>query len=65
MKLDNVLRKLDLHLNKLIPITIETSNRLEDENRVLREEIIRLERIQRDLIHILAKRELKKKEARG
>lgn len=59
-KISTVLSKLDLHINKIMPITIETANRLEGENRVLREEIIRLERIQIELIHLLAQRSLKK-----
>lgn len=53
-KIGNVTRKLDSHLNRILKIILEKMNVLEDENKIYKEEIIRLESLVKDLISIIA-----------
>lgn len=54
-KLNDVAIKLDKHINSILKVVLEKCDKLEIENRVYREEILRLEKIQKDLIEFIAK----------
>lgn len=60
-KLDNVANKLDKHLNSILKVILEKCDLLERENRIYRKEVLRLEKIQGQLINVIGEKVFLKK----
>lgn len=55
-RLDDTLRKLDNSMNNLHKVLIESAERTDNENRELRQEILRLESVVSGLIKVIGER---------
>jgi len=53
-KIDNIAEKLNKSLNRLQPTLIDSIDELERENKIYREEIMRLQSIVKGLIQVLS-----------
>lgn len=53
-KLDKIAERLKNHLDTILRIVLEKSDKLEEENKIYRQEILRLEKVQKDLIEVIS-----------